>query len=280
MQPISVIICCADAADSLEAACASVRWADEVIVVDSGSTDATAQIARRHADRYVLEPWRGHTPQKQFATGLCRNDWVFILDGDEECSPRLADELAGLPDAAWRDCDLLLAPRVNYVMGRVARAWWPDRITRIFHRGRCTWGGETLHDTRLPSEPSRVRKLRGWIVHKRLSRAGFSDYFSGRRLDERLLDVAREMHAAGKRCRWWDLVIRPRLAFWKFYLLKRGFLDGAFGLLIAQKAAVSTQLKYAALWAVQHGCDRPREGGEKGVPRVRESASLPVPDRP
>jgi len=97
----------------------------------------------------------------------------------------------------------------------------------------------------------RVKSLRGWLVHKRLSKAGFSDYFSGRRMDERLMMVAREMHARGKRCHWYDLTFRPRLAFLKFFILKRGFLDGTFGLLIAQKAAVSTQLKYAALWAVQ-----------------------------
>src|SRR5690606_8000276 len=101
--------------------------------------------------------------------------------------------------------------------------------------------------------PERTGSLKGWLEHKRYSDAGFSDYFSGKRMDERLLMVAREMHAQGKRCRWYDLVFRPRIAFWKFYLLKRGFLDGSFGLLIAQKAAVSVQLKYAALWAVQQG---------------------------
>ena len=252
MIPISIVICCANVADTLEAACRSSSWANELIIVDSGSDDQTEQIARRFADRYVLEPWRGHSAQKQFAAGLARNDWVFFLDGDERCSPELIGELERLTPADTERYDLLLVPRRNYVMGRRVRAWWPDRLTRIFHQRRCSWDGHVLHDTRSASHPSRQRALSGPIEHKRHSRAGFVDYFSGRRMDERLLDVARQMRARGKRCHWWDLVFRPWGAFWKFYVIKRGFLDGTFGLLIAQKAAVSTQLKYAALWAVEH----------------------------
>jgi (heptosyl)LPS beta-1,4-glucosyltransferase len=253
--PISVVIVCANAADTLEAACLSAAWADELIVVDSGSTDATAEIAQRFAHRYILEPWRGYAGQKKFAAELSKHDWIFFLDGDEECSPELGAELGAVAPEVLERNDILLVPRKNYVMGRLARAWWPDYLTRIFHRRRCTWSDEVLHDTRIPSDPSRVHKLRGWLIHKRLSKAGFSDYFSGKRMDERLLMVARQMHQRGKRCHWYDLVFRPRLAFLKSYLFKRGFLDGTFGLLIAQKAAVSTQLKYAALWAVQNGID-------------------------
>lgn len=250
--PISVIIVCANVEDTLEPACRSVAWADELIVVDSGSADATADIARRHAHRYVEEPWRGYSQQKVFAAGLAKHDWIFFLDGDEECSPELARELQALTPQELDRYDLLLTPRRNYLMGRYARAWSPDYLTRVFHRGRCRWGAEVLHDTREPSDPSRVRKLRGWIEHKRHSRAGWADYFSGRRLDDRLLLVAREMHHRGRRCHWWDLVFRPAASFLKFYFLKGGWRDGTFGLLVAQKAAVSDQLKYAALWAVQH----------------------------
>lgn len=259
MAAISVVICCANAGDTLEAACRSAQWADELIVVDSGSSDQTPAIARQLAGRYVVEPWRGYGGQKKFASELCRNDWIFFLDGDEECSPELAAELQAMSQEQIERYDLLLVPRRNYVMRRWVRAWWPDELTRVFHRRRCTWPEEALHDTREASDPSRVGRLKGWLEHKRQSRAGFSDYFSGRRMDERLLLVARQMHAQGKRCRWGDLVLRPQAAFWKSYLLKRGFLDGAFGLLVAQKSAVSTQLKYAALWAVQEGLAAPTD---------------------
>lgn len=251
MASISIAICCANCADTIEQACRSAKWADELIVVDSGSADATAEIAQRYADRYVLEPWRGHTNQKQFASELCRNDWVFFLDGDEECSLDLARHLQSLSDEQINQYDLLLVPRDNYMMGRLVRPWRPDYLTRIFHRRRCTWDDQVLHDTRAPSDPSRKLKLRAHLIHKRYSAAGFADYFSGSRLDERLLDGAHQMHRCGRRCRFMDLVLRPFFAFLKFYLFKQGFLDGTFGLLVAQKAAVSTQLKYAALWAVQ-----------------------------
>jgi len=256
MACLSVVICCANAADTLEHACRSVTWADELIVVDSGSTDDTPQIAKQFADRYLLEPWRGYAGQKIFATTLCRNDWVFFLDGDETCSPQLATELQNISQPQIDRYDLLLVPRRNYVMGQPVRAWWPDRLTRIFHRQRCHWDDQVLHDTRSPSDPSRVHVLNNPIIHKRHSAAGFADYFSGKRMDERLLMVARQMHNKGKRCHTWDLIFRPWVAFCKSYLIKRGFLDGTFGLLIAQKASVSTQLKYAALWAVQTGLDQ------------------------
>lgn len=259
MPAISIIICCANSEASLGPACESARWADELIVVDSGSHDRTPQIAQEHADRYVVEPWRGYGGQKKFATELAKNDWVFFLDGDEECSPQLAEEWKRFTDTELEALDLLMVPRKNYILGRYVRGWWPDRLTRIFHRQRVTWDDEVLHDTRKASDPSRVRNLSGWIEHKRISDAGFSDYFSGKRMDERLLMVAQQMHERGKRARAWDLVIRPWLAFIKFYFLKRGFLDGTFGLLIAQKAAVSTQLKYAALWSIQHDVQASRK---------------------
>lgn len=255
---VSVVICCADAAATLEAACRSAAWADELIVVDSGSKDATPAIAQQHATKYLVEPWRGYAGQKLFAQELCRNDWVFFLDGDEEMSPELQRELQALDDGQLQQWDLVLVPRRNWVMGRVVRAWWPDALTRLYHRRRCTWDEHALHDTRQPSDPRRVGTVRGWLEHKRLSDAGWGDYFSGRRMDERLMPVARQMYERGKRCRWWDLVLRPRAAFLKSFVLKRGFLDGTFGLLMAQKSAVSTQLKYAALWAVQE--ERRAEG--------------------
>lgn len=251
MPRLTVAICCANSADTLEAACRSVAWADELLVVDSGSKDATAEIAQRHAHRYIEEPWRGYGGQKKFAAEQAAHDWIFFLDGDEECSTELAAELQRLTEQELDKLDLLLVPRRNWVMGRPVRAWWPDRLTRIFHRGRVTWDDEVLHDTRKASDPRRVKNLQGHLEHKRVSDAGFADYFSGRRMDERLLMVAEQMHARGKRAQWWDLLLRPWAAFVKFYLVKRGFLDGTFGLLIAQKAAMSVQLKYAALWWVQ-----------------------------
>ncbi len=248
--PLSVVICCANAEDTLEAACRSVAWADELVIVDSGSHDRTPEIAQRHATRYVVEPWRGYTEQKKYGCGLATHDWVLLLDGDEECSAALAAQWRAMPAEALEATDLFLVPRRNYVLGCYARAWSPDWQSRVFRRDRVTWPAEALHDARRAA-PERTGRLTGWLDHKRHSAAGFSDYFSGRRMDERLLPVARQMYDRGKRARWWDLAFRPAMAFLKFYVFKAGFRDGVFGLLIAQKAASSVQLKYAALWSVQ-----------------------------
>lgn len=268
MPAISALICCANSEATLAQACESLAWVDELVIVDSGSTDATPDIARRYAHRYHVEPWRGYSAQKEFGLSLCSHDWVLLLDGDETCTPQLAREIRSLSDADLAQKDLFLMRRLNYVMGRPVRAWWPDWQSRFMHRHRCKWGGEALHDGRF-ADPERTGRFKSWIEHKRHSDAGFSDYFSGRRMDERLMLVAREMYDAGKRCRWYDLVLRPPLTFWKFYLLKRGFLDGAFGLLIAQKAAVSVQLKYAALWALQEE----RRAGHASRPTDTPAAS-------
>ncbi len=251
MVQLSVVICCAEAEATLPAAIASCGWADEVLVVDSGSMDATADVAQRMATRYLLEPWRGYRGQKKFGVDQAEHDWVLVLDGDEEVSPVLAEQIRGLREADLAGLDVVYMKRRNWVMGRPVRAWSPDWQSRLIHRERVHWPDEVLHEDRRPSDPSRTLRLTGHLEHKRVGPAAWSDYFSGQRLDERLLMVAQQMHARGKRTRWWDLVLRPWGAFIKFYVLKGAWRDGTFGLLIAQKAAVSVQLKYASLWAVQ-----------------------------
>lgn len=254
MALISVVICCANAEKTLPAAIASAAWADELVIVDSGSEDGTGPIARAAAGRYVVEPWRGYAGQKKFGAELARHDWVFILDGDEEISPALAQHIRGLTDAQLGGLDVVYVRRHNWVMGRYVRAWSPDWQSRLIHRGRVTWPEEVLHESRVPGDPSRTLKLSAHLEHKRTQGgdgADWADYFCGRRMDERLIPVAEQMYARGRRVRWWGLWFRPWAAFCKFYVFKGAFLDGAFGLLVAQKAAGSVQLKYAALWAVQ-----------------------------
>jgi glycosyltransferase involved in cell wall biosynthesis len=251
MVPMSVVICCANVADTLEAACRSAAWADELIIVDSGSDDDTEAIARRFATRYEQHPWQGYTAQKRYGVSLASHDWVLLLDGDEEVSPQLADELRGLPDSAWEQADLMLTPRQNWLLGRPVRAWFPDLQSRVMQRHRVDWPDEALHDARV-ARPGRTRTLKGHLEHKRVSAAGFDDYFGGARLDARLPVVARQMHQRGRRCRWHDLLLRPWAAGLKVYLLKGAWKDGAFGIMVAQKIAVTTQLKYAALWDLQH----------------------------
>ena len=264
MVPMSVVICCANAEATLPAALASCGWADEVLVVDSGSADATEAIARARATRYLQEPWRGYRDQKKFAVEQARHDWVLVLDGDEEVSAPLARQIGKLTAEVLEGLDVIYVPRQNWVLGRRVRAWSPDWQSRLIHRDRVTWPEEALHEDRRPRDPARTLRLSGHLEHKRVGPREWADYFSGRRMDERLTMVARQMHERGKRASFGDLLLRPWGAFFKFYIFKGAWRDGAFGLLIAQKAAVSVQLKYARLWALQHQETRPPEPRSPG----------------
>jgi (heptosyl)LPS beta-1,4-glucosyltransferase len=253
MPPISVVICCFNARAMVEAACRSAAWADELVVVDSGSTDGTQDVARQFAHRFAVEPFRGFSRQKQFAVDLARNDWVLVLDHDEEITPALAGELSALKDRTLDDVDLFLCRRRNFVMGRVVRTWWPDWQSRLFHRRRIVWNNDLLNDGRLASDPKRVRRFKGCLDHNRLNDAGFLAYYNPGPAYQRTILAAAELHRRGRRAHFADLAFRPAAAFLKHYLIRRGVLDGTFGLMMAQRAALAVQLKYAALWAYDHG---------------------------
>jgi (heptosyl)LPS beta-1,4-glucosyltransferase len=269
MERISVLICAANVAEMIEATCHSVSWADELVFIDSGSSDATGEIARRYADRYVVEPWRGYTGQKIFGAELCRNDWIFRIDGDEECSKELADAICALSAADLDRSDLFLVARRDYLMGRKVRDLSPDWLTRLYNRKRCQWADEALHDRLIATSSARVGKLRGVIYHKRQSKAGFRDYLDGAAIDARLELVAADMYSKGRRAHFTDLCFRPLFTFLKFYLLKGNFMDGSFGLMVAQRAAIGTQRKYAALWA--------RADGSRATPSPSPTAEGQVP---
>lgn len=246
MPAVSVAICCCDSARTLAAACQSVAWADELVVVDSGSRDGTPAIARNYADRFVVEPWRGYTGQKQYAVSLCRNDWVLVLDSDEECSAELAKEIQALPNSLLEEVDVFQMPRRNYMYGRHIGCWDPDHQSRLIHRHRCRWRDEVLHDARLPSAPSRLRTLEGHLEHNRADDSTLDDNWDRKLFPDHLELVARDMYARGKRTRWFD-GLRPWVAFVKYYLFKGGFAAGRFGWAIAIQALTAARLKYLAL---------------------------------
>ena len=144
---ISVAIVAMDEEANIGRTLASVRWADEIVLVDSGSTDRTCEIAREHGARVVVEPWRGYVAQKQYAIELCTKDWVLLLDADEEVSPGLAEEIRAAianPNAASG----YKLPRKNLFLGRWIRhgGFYPDPKLRLFRRGQGFVTGHDPHD--------------------------------------------------------------------------------------------------------------------------------------
>lgn len=250
--PISICIATDNKISTIGSALASARactWCAELLVFDSHSTDGSYEQAQQMADRVERHEWTTYADSKRRMTEAATHDWVFVLDADEQISDALRDEIAGLDNAAFKQSPLMTMPRRNYLMGRHVLAWDPDRQDRLFDRRRVTWPDRAVHDYRLPTE-GKIRRLRGPLLHN-AQVDDFTDYFEGERYQRRTEALARQMLAEGRRVGMLGLWLRPTLAFYKHLLLKGGFLQGAFGVMIAHKAAFSTQLKYARLWHLQ-----------------------------
>jgi glycosyltransferase involved in cell wall biosynthesis len=221
----------------------SVSWCDEILVVDSHSTDRTREIAESHGARVVERDWPGHVAQKEFAVREAQSDWVLCIDADERLSPELQKEISQLRDRGFDAAGYELS-RVSNYLGRWIRhgTWYPDRKLRLFDRRRGGWGGRNPHDR--VSVEGGVERLRGELLHHPY-----------RSLEEHLATIdryttimAQEMRAEGRRARLSDLVLRPPARFFVYYVVRRGFLDGWRGLLLAYLAAHYVRLKYAKLW--------------------------------
>jgi glycosyltransferase involved in cell wall biosynthesis len=243
---LSAIIITRNEEHAIEACLAGVAWADEIVVVDSGSSDRTTEICRRYTDRVFHRDWTGFVDQKNHAVAQASHDWILSLDADERIGPELSREIAqlrqaGLSRAGYR------VPRVAFFMGRWIRHgdWYPDTQLRLFDRRRGRWQGGRVHESvRVDGTPG---QLRGEILH--YTYRSLSDYL--RRLETYSTLAAQDSRQKGKASSMSKVVGNPIAAFVKGYLLKRGFLDGAPGLMVAVMGAVSVFFKYAKLYELQ-----------------------------
>ena len=251
MPSISACIICKNQAHRIGLALDSLAWCEEIVVVDSGSTDGSVERARGHSSgkvRVMEERWRGYNPQREFAASQCRNEWVLMLDADEEVSEALREEILALSEEGMRGVAIFEMPRKNFIAKRYVRCWSPDFQTRLIHRERTAWAQQSAPEVRTAKAGFGVRKLRGVLLHNRLTEFVGTDFCDGRRMEEHANILADAMWARGKRAGFLDLIMRPGLAFFKYYFLKGSFLDGRFGLVIAYKTTVGVLLKYSVLY--------------------------------
>jgi glycosyltransferase involved in cell wall biosynthesis len=241
---VSVTVITLNEAANLAACLDSVRWADEIVVVDSGSTDDTVAIARRYTDHVVVTAWPGYVAQKNAAAARAGHDWILSLDADERVSPALATELRAIlagPEPAAAGFRL---PRVTFHLGRWIRAtdWFPDYQLRLYDRRRARWTGRHVHES--VKADGAVADLRGELQHY-----AYRDIAHHLRTMDRYTTLAaRQMHEDGRRASWVDLTLHPVAAFLRNYLLRRGFTLGMAGLVISLMNAGYVGLKYAKLW--------------------------------
>lgn len=240
--PISGCVICYQEADRIADCLRSLSFCDEVVVIDSGSTDGTQAIVEQHGARLLTNvPFPGHKQQKQFAVEQARHDFVFCLDADERCTPELVErieQLRRLPERA----DGYETPRRNHYLGRILRFGLhvPDRKLRLFDRRVGRWGGRNPHDHVEMSDGARVERIDEAIEH-----LSYRDFAHHRRTIESFTRISAEaMAAAGRRGTLLDLLVRPVAVFLKSLVLKLGFLDGWRGFLVAAMAAYADWVKY------------------------------------
>jgi glycosyltransferase involved in cell wall biosynthesis len=239
---LSVTVITRDEAADIAGALKSVAWADELIVVDSGSTDDTVAIARQYTNRVVVRDWPGYVDQKNYAATLASHDWILSLDADERVTPALADEIRATvasPNAA-RGYRL---PRATFHLGRWIRTtdWYPDYQLRLYDRRSAEWTGRYVHEGVSVRGP--VGQLRGELEH--FAYRNIADHLET--IDRYTTYAARQMRERGETAGWLRLAGHPPLAFLRNYLLKGGFRDGIPGLIISSMNAYYVFLKLAKL---------------------------------
>jgi len=283
---LTVTVITRDEAAHVEAALASVAWADEVVVVDSGSTDGTAELARRHGARVEVRGWPGYSAQKNYAASIASHDWILSLDADERVSVELAAEIKALLNAepAARGYRL---PRVSFYLGRWIRGtdWYPDYQLRLYDRRAGEWNGRRVHESvALKGEPGELKHDLQHFPYRDISH-------HLQTIDRYTTLAADQMRADGRTVSLAGLILHPPFAFLRNYILRGGFLLGGVGFVVSTLNSYYVFLKLAKAFVetriLQSDSDSPRlaprlpgpptprsgEGGPHPAPRTSHPAS-------
>jgi glycosyltransferase involved in cell wall biosynthesis len=248
VQPtVSAIVVCFNEERNIGACLDSLRWCDEIVVVDSFSTDRTVEICRQYTERVVQRKWAGYRDQKAFAHSLATKEWVLLVDSDERVSPELRDEIKESLASYNGACAGFSVPRLLFYLGRWwwRGGWYPDADVRLFRRDRATWGGNDPHEKILVD--GKVRRLRNPLYH--FSYRDIEDHIQ--RINRFTSILSQELSNEKKRWRLSDALLRPAFRFFRSYVLQRGFLEGFAGFYVALTSAVYVFLKYAKLWELE-----------------------------
>jgi glycosyltransferase involved in cell wall biosynthesis len=247
---LSVTIITRDEEADITAAIASVAWADEIVVVDSHSSDRTVELARAMNARVIVRDWTGYIDQKNFAAAQASNDWILSIDADERVTPELARDLQRTIQNP--SCTAYEVPRVTWHLGRWIRGtdWYPDYQTRLYDRRAARWIGRYVHEG-VEVDGARGR-LAGDLQH--YAYRDIADHLET--IDRYTTYAARQMQEDGRRASVWQLALHGPFAFVRNYILKGGFRLGTAGFIVSVMNAYYVFLKFAKLWQLQSAASR------------------------
>ena len=252
---ISACIITFNEEENISTAIESVKWADEIVIVDSESTDKTCEIAADLGAKIIIQKWQGFAKQKQFAVDSCENDRVFSLDADEVVSEKLKKEILNLKETDETSlADGYKISRLTYYMNRPIRhcGWYPDWQLRFFNRTKGKWNDRLVHESFIMQENAKLLKLKADILHYSVKNSDHHNEMIGKRYAPL---AAEQMFQNGKRTSRFKIATVGLTTFLQTYLLKMGFLDGFAGFCISRFAAHHAYLKHLLLWEKQNTSD-------------------------
>ncbi len=248
MRKLSAVIITNNEAKNIKRCISSLDGvADEIIVVDSFSTDATPSICKGLGVQFHQREWKGYSKQKNYGNGLASNDWILSIDADEALSDELRDSILKVK-ASGNHENFAFNRLTNYCGKWIKHSgWYPDRKTRMFNRAKDDWQGAVHEKLTVKSET--IKRLKGDLLH--YSYHNVSDHVQ--RMDRYSTIGAKELFEKGKRASIINLLFNPWLRFNKMLFLQLGFLDGVAGFNIALITAYGTYLKYIKLFYLNKG---------------------------
>lgn len=245
MNKISVTVITKDEEKNISDCLKSVEWADEIIVVDSDSSDRTIELAKKFTDKVIIRKWEGYVPQKRYALSLTSNEWVLSLDADERVTTELKDEILKLSPGEFSGFKIR---RKNFLLKKeiTSCGWEKDYQLRLFKNDMTELNERLVHEKFVSQ--GKIGTLKNPMIHYTFS--SFSEYFS--KINHYTSLKAQELIQKNKRVNGWTIFSHTISAFFAFFIFRRGFKDGVYGLIISLLHSVSTMMNYIKLWELQN----------------------------
>lgn len=245
MNKISVIVITKDEEKNISDCLKSVEWADEIIVIDAESNDKTVELVKTFTDKVYIKKWEGYVPQKKYALSLASNGWVLSVDADERITPELKNEILNLSPNGFVGYRIR---RKNFLLDKeiTSCGWGNDYQLRLFKKDKTNLTDRLVHEGFIVD--GKIAKLENPMLHYTFS--SFSEYFN--KINYYTSLKAEELVKQKRKIGGWTIFSHTFSAFFLFFINKRGFKDGVYGLIISLLHSVSTMLNYIKLWELQN----------------------------